>query len=65
MPTRSGSEQQRSWRGGECRTTEDVRRLFEHYRDEARQFARLAGEAPQRPAPMLHKRPLSRPAPRA
>jgi hypothetical protein len=51
MPSRLGSTQQRSWRNGECRTTEDVGRLFEHYRDEARLFAEMVGDLPQRPAP--------------
>jgi hypothetical protein len=51
MPSRLGSTQQRSWRNGECRTTEDVGRLFEHYRDEARLFAEMVGDLPQRPTP--------------
>ena len=29
---------------GECRTTEDVRRLFERYRAEARLHAEITGE---------------------
>jgi len=29
---------------GECRTTEDVRRLFERYRAEARLHAEICGE---------------------
>jgi hypothetical protein len=39
-----GSESERFNRQGECRTTEDVRRLFERYRVEARLFAEMSGE---------------------
>jgi hypothetical protein len=45
---RFGSEEQRSFRQGECRTTNDVRLLFERYRAEARHYEALMGEHEQR-----------------
>lgn len=40
-----GSESQQEFEHlGECRTREDVRRLFERYRAEARLYAEMTGE---------------------
>jgi hypothetical protein len=54
-----GSDMERTYREGECRTTEEVRLLFERYRAEARHFAEIADEDPspereaERPEPVL------------
>jgi hypothetical protein len=39
-----GSEAELSFRQGECRTTDDVGKLFERYRAEARHYAELTSE---------------------
>jgi hypothetical protein len=39
-----GSDMEQTLRQGEYRTTEDVGRLFERYRAEARHFAELADD---------------------
>ncbi len=39
-----GSDTERLQHRHECETTEEIRRLFERYRAEARQYADLTGE---------------------
>jgi hypothetical protein len=52
-----GSESKRTQRQGECRTTEDVGRLFERYRVEARLMHDVTGE-PRPKAVPRHAEPV-------
>lgn len=56
-----GSESERTLHHGECRTTEDVRLLFERYRAEARHFDEILGNRGVEELPAREPEPAREP----